>query len=263
MRPASSSTAALLVAALLAYANSISAGPVQLSESDGRAEGAIEASATLPALSGAAPSHAAIAAEPAASGNIDAARSNSALAVEIIKEADAGALASDQPRNTQRTNTHSAAQPKAPNSLARSQERAAEDEWGLREAGKAAVHWIKETVPWLRSDADEKSATPHGALDSTDWTGSPLDGGPAGRGARGSGSTQMPGTAGGPPVDPASIVGYGSAERPKAVDPDQNLVRAVVSVIREVLVHPMTWLMVALVIIGGIVVKAIDRRPTK
>ena len=50
-----------------------------------------------------------------------------------------------------------------------------------------------------------------------------------------------------------------------AVDPSADrvltLLRDVVTIVREAIGHPMTWLVVALFVIGGIAVKRFDRRP--
>jgi hypothetical protein len=42
---------------------------------------------------------------------------------------------------------------------------------------------------------------------------------------------------------------------------DRSLVREAVQLIREVLEHPMTWLVISLFVVGGIVMSKMDRRP--
>jgi hypothetical protein len=265
MIPASRVSAVLLAVPLLMWANGISAGPVQVGESDGHPEGTQETPATPAALSGrslsaeAAPTAEASPLTSAASGSADSAKSASALAAEIIKEAEADSHASEQPQKTNKP--QALGQGTTPNLAPRVQARATEDEWGLREMGKAAVHWLKESVPWLRSDADESGAGQHVLPNSADWSTSPLEGGRTERNAM-AGSTQVPDANGqGAPV-PWSTAGYGNTARQTTVlDPEQNLVQVVVKLVREVLEHPLTWLVVSLVVVGAIAMKKFDRRP--
>lgn len=225
------------------------AGPVPAGEVD-----TVPAAGTLPSLS------------PRLSGDVaptDAAASSpsgSALAVEIIKEAEAGAAVAEAPRGPRRDGANAMAPPPVPNPGTRNQPSTGDDPWGLRDMGKTAVQWVKEAVPWLRSDEDGPAASQNIKLDAADWSSSPLEGGQAGRGAR---LASNPPPVAGPGLDPMSAVGYGDPARPKVVDPEGNLVRVVINVLREVLEHPMTWLVLSLVVIGGIVVKKMDRRPTK
>jgi hypothetical protein len=186
--------------------------------------------------------------------------STSALAAEILNEAGAGAqTTAEQTRGGKNPPTVLAI---APGPSVGSGMRASDDEWGLREMVKAAIHWLKETAPWLRGDADQgktgHSATPDGA----DWSTSPMTGHAAGRNTRGN-SAQMEDTLRDVPLDSASTVGFGRKPAPAVSEPEQNLVSTVYSVLREVLEHPMTWLVLGLFVIGGAVVKKIDRRPTK
>ena len=76
------------------------------------------------------------------------------------------------------------------------------------------------------------------------------------------GSTQVPDTNGqGAPV-PWSTAGYGNTARQTTVlDPEQNLVQVFARLVREVLEHPLTWLVVSLVVVGAIAMKKFDRRP--
>lgn len=241
MAAAHSLISTLTIVALLGFAGGLSAGPVQVAESE-RGEEAPVAPASAP--------------------HADPTPSPSALAAEIIKEAEAGAQASEQTRSTPRANVQAAIHPVPANPSARPQAAADVDPWGLREVGKAAAHWIKETVPWLRSDEDESSATKTGVPDAADWSASPLDGSAPGRGSR-AGSTHLTGAVSTGPSDPTLTVGYTATEARTAPDPDQNIVRKAINAIREVLEHPMTWLVVSLFVIGAIAVKKMDRRPTK
>lgn len=220
------------------------AGPVPAAEAD-----AAPAAATLPNLPSPGLTQDAAASAP----------SRSALAVEIITEAEVGAAAAEAPRSSKRDGDRAAAVPTAPSPAARKQADSNDDPWGLREMGKTAVQWIKDAVPWRRSDKHVHDAGRAVALDTADWSASPQEGGAA-RGAR-PGTAHLPATAGA--ADPLSTVGYGNTPRPTFVGPEQNLVGVVINVLREVLEHPMTWLVVSLFVIGGIVVKKIDRRPTK
>ena len=117
------------------------------------------------------------------------------------------------------------------------------------------MRWAKQAIPWLRSDEDEADAAKEVLLKQADWSASPV-GRTAGHGPEhlsdGRGSAQ-----------PAAEVVYGEAQRTQQAGADHNLVRQIIDVLRQVLEHPMTWLVVSLFVIGGIVVKRIDRRPTK
>ena len=225
---------ALTLFLMLALHGAAWAGPVPAAEAD-----AAPTAAALPSL---LPDAAASAA------------TGSALAVEIIKEADAGAATAEAPRNPARDGARAAPAPTAPTPSARNQARPDDDPWGLRDMGKTAVRWVKDAVPWLRSDEDERDAGRAVSLDEADWAGG------TGRGAK-PGHAHPPAGAGA--AGPESTVVYGDAARPKPAEHGENAVRMVLDVIREVLEHPMTWLVAALFVIGGIVVKKIDRRPTK
>jgi hypothetical protein len=190
-------------------------------------------------------------------GSTEAAPTPSALAAEILEEAEAGARPAESPRLA---NTRALGSEAAP--VARMQPRAADDVLGLREIGKATLRWIKGTVPWLRSDTDEQTTGNAAMLDSADWSASPLDGGGAGRNTQ-VGSAILPRTGRDAALDPSTAIGYGNAPLPSSVDPNLNLMQKVISVVREVLEHPMTWLVVSLIVIGAVLVKKFDRRPTK
>ena len=263
MRSASRHFAVLQILPLLALGSSVAAAPVAVDDVQGRNGTEEAAQATLAApsigtltegLGGAVK-----AAGPAASSGSDSDPSSSALAAQIIKEAEAGSTGSEPQGKPQRA-VNSATHPAA-NTLPRNQARASEDEWSMREMGKAAVHWLKESIPWLRSDADESGAGKHVPLHSADWSTSPMEGGKTGRSAM-AGTMQVPDATGQVPSGPAYNVPYGNAT-PQAtfLDPEQNLVRVAVKMIREVLEHPLTWLVVSLIAVGAIAVKKLDRRP--
>lgn len=224
------------------------AGPVAATAADDVAAGGATAAVTPAGLS--AHTLGDGAAQTAASSP-----SGSALAAELINEAGAGVNAPDAPQRPRREEARGAG-PSASHALpaARGQAAADDDPWGLRELGKATVHWVKETLPWLRSDTDEqeRAAAVH---DAADWSASPLD-----RDARHA-PNRPP--AASPTVDVDAIANVANAGPARVFDPEQNVIRVVINTLREVLEHPMTWLVVSLFVIGAVVVKRIDRRPTK
>ena len=265
MRTASRQFDVLRILPLLVLGSSVAAGPVPVDDVQGRIGATEVTEATLAAPStgalgeGLALGGAAKTAAAAASAGGDSGPSSSALAAEIIKEAGAGAAATEPAGKPQRAR-NAATQPAA-SASSRSQARANEDAWGMREMGKAAVHWLKESIPWLRSEADEGGAGEHALQHSADWSTSGLEGDKTGRGAI-AGSMQMPNGTGQVPSGPGYSMGYGNAALPTtALDPEQNLVRMAARVVREVIEHPMTWLVVSLVVVGAIAMKKADRRP--
>lgn len=154
------------------------------------------------------------------------AASASALAAEIIKEAGAGSHPAKPPQDAKaaaRSPLAASAAGKRPGAGSD------EDDLNLREVGKAAVQWAKSSLPLLAEDEDTTEAShrtdtaPTVVIDTSDAKSAP-------RGR---------------------------------TDSEENIVRVAVRVIREVVAHPMTWLVVSLVIVGGIVAKKIDRRPTE
>lgn len=258
--------AALLFAPLLVFAGSSLAGPVQESEVDSRTASADHASAALPPLSGrsleqgAASNLVASPMTPVILGDAASAPSTSALAAEIIKEVESGVQATSE--QTRGAKAQALGQAIASGPSDDSGTRSTDDEWSLRKLGKAAVHWIKETVPWLRSDADQGGTGHSAALAGADWSTSPLDGRATDRNPRGN-TTQLPDALRDVSLDPTPTGRFGKNMAPPVLEPEQNLVSTVFSVVGEVVEHPMTWLVVCLFVIGGAVVKKIDRRPMK
>lgn len=241
---------------LLALQVSAWAGPVPATEAEAAPA---MATATLPGLPGPGLGdglavHSGASAASAGSG--------SELAAQMIKEADAGAATTEASHPPRRDNTRgreqsaSASAPAGQMQVRQPADKAAGDPWGLRELGKAALQWAKNSLPWL---ADEES-TGHDKQplpDTVDWAAAPLAGGTA-TGA-GPGANALPHA--GPPSDLGASLGYGGTDKRWAMGSDQNLVRVVMEALREVLAHPLTWLVAALFVVGGIVVKWIDRRP--
>jgi hypothetical protein len=175
--------------------------------------------------------------------------SPSAVAAEIIREVQAGAGTAEPTRTVPR--------PAAASSSAARTSPGADD--ALREWGKAAVAWVKQTIPWLRKDGEDEHQPQANGPSQPDWDESALEPGKAGRGGS-TGNFQAINTA---PTGPGTSVGYGAAPRVTVYDPAPNLIREVIETVRTVLEHPMTWLVGALVIAGAIAVKRLDRRPTK
>jgi hypothetical protein len=239
-----------LLASLLVGMGGAFAGPVS-GDDAAAAEAAPLASPALttPALGEALTATGA--ARSAAPTQADAA-SPSAVAAEIIKEVQAGAGAAEPTRPVPRPAT-------AATSAARTSPRADADDDALREWGKAAVAWVKQTIPWLRKDEEEERRPQATGLDQAGWNESPLEPGKAGHASR---NDALPAinTA---PNDPGTSVGYGAAPRAASYEPSTNLIREIIDTVRTVLEHPMAWLVGVLVIIGAIAVKKLDRRPTK
>lgn len=180
------------------------------------------------------PDLAASASALSASAGAESGAATSALAREVMREAEADAHAAEQLRHTK--------------ALARAQAASAaggragatddEDDLNLREMGKAAVRWAKTTLPGLGDEADaEKNAH----ADQIQW----ID------------------TADAKSAETPMAAGAGKAALRASMSSDENVVRATIGFIRQVVGHPMTWLVVFLVVVGGIVAKKIDRRPTK
>jgi hypothetical protein len=173
----------------------------------------------------------------------------SAVAAEIIREVQAGAGTVEPTRPIPR--------PAAASSSAARKSLDADD--ALREWGKAAAAWVKQTIPWLRKNEDDERRQQATGPGHPEWDESPLE--PSNTKLGGStGNLQPINTA---PPGPSTSMGYGAAPRPAVYDPEPNLIREIIDTVRTVLEHPMTWLVGALVIAGAIAVKRLDRRPTK
>jgi len=86
-------------------------------------------------------------------------------------------------------------------------------------------------LPWLRRDDDARDAGQNVALNAADWSASPLDGGPSGRGTRFAGNTTPNAAA----ADPAHAVGYGDTPRPRVSAPEENIMRVAINAVRGVL----------------------------
>jgi hypothetical protein len=186
----------------------------------------------------------------ATSGGAESTPSSTVQAAEIIREAQAG-VTTAEPSPARRQGPQPTGVPAAAP--------AAGEENSLREFGKAAVHWLKESVPWLRKDAQDDDAGKRATLDAGEWSASPLAGDKAARLEAGqvrlaerTGAAQMP---------PESGAGYGSGAQQPGMGPQHNFVREAVEFVRMVLLHPMTWLVMALFAIGGYAVSKFDRRP--
>lgn len=203
--------AAPLIGGLLALTGGSWAGPVQ--------EGQALEGADLLATPGLAASAAANEPEPAATA--------SALAAEIIKDAEAGSQKGEQAHHARAAAQRHAASAAA----ARAKKNADEGDLNLREMGKAAVQWVKSSLP-AQDDEDAQRAEAR----DTDVNRALL-------------------------MD-AATAGDGKSAARLRLDSDGDLMRIAIHFVREVIEHPMTWLVVALIVVGGIVAKKIDRRPT-
>lgn len=202
----------------------------------------------------------------AGSGSDPAASSAAALAAKILEEAQAGASAEEEAASKPRKHAaHPAASAPAAAASAASGAAASApatrtaarkpEESPLREAAKAAVEWVKDAVPWLRSEGDDDNqpSTPRQAVD---WDGS-VEGG-----ARGPGGLAGSNLAG------AGIGGGGAAgvilppPKPESSEEVQRqLLRDAIEMFTALISHPMTWLVIALFVIGGYAMGKIDRRP--
>jgi len=246
---------------LLALQGSAWAGPVPAAEAAPTAEAA-PAAVTLPGLPGPGLGEG-LAAQPAAGAASAApATSDSELAAQMLKEADAGAVAAEATHAPRRDGTRTKAQPASDSAdvgqvqAKKPANKAGGDPWELRDMGKAAVQWVKDSLPWLTDNDSAHDGSPQ-LLGAADWSAPALAGGGAREGRPG--ASQLPHAA--PSSDLTTGVGYGGSDKRSATGSGQNLVHAVVEALREVLAHPMTWLVAALFVVGGIVVKKIDRRP--
>jgi hypothetical protein len=247
--------ATLWTLSLLWLAQCAVAGPVAGDEAASAPMG-IEAAAGIstPPLDGSTTTAAGAAVARPASG--DSAPAGSALALELLKEAEAGAQANEAQRRTARPEKQAASAPAPTGPTSRSQANNAEADGGLREMGKSAVHWLKESLPWLRTDAEDDDRRHNAMPGAADWSESPLEGAKADRAgsvgpAHGSAFVQA-----GP--DTAVIYG-GSAQRTQ--EPQHNIFTEFIQLLRIVLEHPMTWLIVSLFVVGGFALRKFDRRP--
>lgn len=186
-------------------------------------------------------------ARPGAGNDADAA----ALANEILQDLEAEVAGAA-------TGTAGSARPATAQTRPRSPRAASTAEAGidpeLREFGKAAWQWVKDRADWLRGDEAPEPSPP--STSRIEWA----DAGPGGIGAAGFGGPVSGGSAhaGNPAVfgPPPAPAGRGSA-----FGPEGNPIQQVIDALREILEHPMTWLVIALVGIGAVAVKKLDRRP--
>jgi len=115
----------------------------------------------------------------------------------------------------------------------------------VRSMGKAAVQWIKGVLPWS-GDRDESPDT------EVNWSNGP---------SRHSGSAAAVLLEGSGDAARASNDTANRGEEARPAGSQRNLLRDGIEAAREVLTHPMTWLVVALCIIGAIAFSLADRRP--
>lgn len=184
--------------------------------------------------------------QPAAS---DAATSASAMAADLIRDADAAEqAASESPKPSGRGAPRQASKttPKA--------QPGRTDEWDVKAAGKAAWDWLKDHAFWRRGDGEqttEGEVTP--AHDP--WTQTSLPG-------EGRVSTALPtGAIGASPYQGVNSSPPDAGARAAKNETGSNLVREAVQLARDIMEHPMTWLVMGLIVVGWIAVTKMDRRP--
>lgn len=189
-------------------------------------------------------------------------RTAAELAADMLREAGIGSAASAaEGLSPARQTRQMGKQPPSPRTggqpTSKDFEADAEPLGELRDLGKAAMHWIKDSIPWLRSDGSDSPVQPTSG--QIEWSGSPAGVGPAVRQA-------VPGTApamdspAGPNASP-SPGPYDDRARKEAIQSERDVIRDFIRYLREILQHPMTWLVIALFMIGGIAMSIADRRP--
>ena len=254
------SVAASVAMALLLAAPAVS-GPV----SGDTAEASVNGSPALPGQSSdppaAAPIEAPLAAgaRPAVSAGSDATANTSQQAAEIMREAQADATTADTPQPAPRPGAQ-ATRPAATNTpptSASTQPPGIEDDF--RKAGKAALQWLKDTVPGLRKEPQDDEGS-RATVEVIEWSASPLDGSKANSHA-GVGTLRSADRSGTVPLALGTAAVYGSNAPTQGLGPQGNIVREIIDVFRMVVEHPMTWLIVALFVIGGYAMSKFDRRP--
>jgi hypothetical protein len=134
---------------------------------------------------------------------------------------------------------------------------ASDDPTGLRERGKSLVRWIKSHLPWTR-DEDEDPTPVHQARETSQWA-EPALGGERRRGTPIGDASPGERYASAYPA-PREPTGD-SGGRPFGRAPEDDPLQRITEVLRLIVEHPMTWLIVALVAIGAYAVKKFDRRP--
>jgi hypothetical protein len=185
------------------------------------------------------------------SGSAESTPSPSVQAAEILREAESGTAAAE-PAPARRQGLQRAGAPAATP--------AAEEDNSLREFAKATVHWLKESVPWLRKDAQDEDAGNRAVMGADEWSASALAGDKAARSFE-VGQVRLAERAEASPMPPDSSAGYRSSAQQPGLGPQHNIVREAIEFLRTVLLHPMTWLVLALFAIGGYAVSKFDRRP--
>lgn len=197
-------------------------------------------------VNSAVPPTAAAAAEPAASAG--------SLALEIIKEAGAGSHSAEPP-------PHAKARSGAVNAATRNDARTSSNEDGLtlRELGKSAILWAKAKLSWGDGDADtQKSVGPESPYATNPSTSMLID--DAGGNSSEVNRHRIPDASDAQSYDAATTT---SSAGVTLRGPNDDLVHAAIQFVREVMAHPMTWLILVLVVVGSLVAKKMDRRPTK
>ena len=118
----------------------------------------------------------------------------------------------------------------------------------VRDFGKAALQWAKGSLPWLSDGAEDEPASMPTEINWAD--GPSREAGAAIKLIVEAGQSQ-----------PGSRADGTTPSDTKAAVPAGNLVRDSIRAAQKVLSHPMTWLVVSLLVIGGIAMSLADRRP--
>lgn len=187
---------------------------------------------------------------------------DSATVAEIIREVEIGTAlaeedAASQPAKKKAPVAQHRAGPK-PGAAASTPE-SVESPYSLRGRSKAAWEWVKETLPWLEQKDEAEAPREPVVYDPLGVTGSPFD---TTLGARGAGGVGFGGGLGA-----TGSGAYGAVPAAPGGSPDASadnvmaLIRDAVRIVEEAVAHPMTWLVIALFVIGGFAMKRFDRRP--
>lgn len=177
-------------------------------------------------------------------GPSSAAASAAMLAAELMREADVTTNAGEALPAPKRLAAQQAGQ--VPKTVTMPEQRRASvdgDDWDLKVLGRSAVGWLKERVPWL--DANGTSDAIGSSTTKVEW-------------ADGTSNPQSVGTADMAPRYGSKPQDTGGRTQPGY---ERNVVREFVQLIRDLLDHPMTWLVIVLFVVGGIVMSKADRRP--
>jgi hypothetical protein len=196
----------------------------------------------------------------ATAGSPGAAPSPSLQAAEIIREIQAATATADLHKSAQRPGTQTARHPASTARPASGGARSGDDEGDFRQFGKSALQWLKDALPWLRNEPEDNELGGRAETDVGTLSASPLDEGNP-QLLSSAAAKQRIGTAGEAHMSFGAAAPQGSNGETQRLDSESNIVREVVDFIRMLVGHPMTWLVIALFVIGGYAMSMFDRRP--